>query len=316
MSYRYESPAIFILGPSAVGKTSLSLELARQFPIEVVSVDSAMVFKGMDIGTCKPTASEQKIVNHHLIDVIEPDKTFNAGIFLEHVEQSLEKIVKNKKIPLFVGGSMMFHKLLLEGIHDFPTDKGIRIEIDEMKKNNGQKGLVEELKEVDPETYNTIDIKNSRRVERALEIIKITKTKLSELKRQPSRKILNKDHCLLLGLSGSKEILDTNAEDRIKKIIKEGFLEELENLVNSYKLTSVSHSMNSINYKQFLPHLNGSIPLDEACNDALQATKKLIKTQLTWMKKFELNYVKNTSDQNDSNLFSDTINTYLRSLNK
>ena len=211
---------------------------------------------------------------------------------------------------------MMFHKLLLEGIHDFPTDKGIRTEIDEMKKNNGQKGLVEELKEVDPETYDTIDIKNSRRVERALEIIKITKTKLSELKRQPSRKILNKDHCLLLGLSGSKEILDTNAEDRIKKIIKEGFLEELENLVNSYKLTSVSHSMNSINYKQFLPHLNGSITLDEACNDALQATKKLIKTQLTWMKKFELNYVKNTSDQNDSNLFSDTINTYLRSFNK
>ena len=316
MSYRYDLPAIFLLGPSAVGKTSLSLELARQFPIEVVSVDSAMVFKGMDIGTCKPTASEQKIVNHHLIDVIEPDKNFNAGIFLEHVEQSLEEIVKNKKIPLFVGGSMMFHKLLLEGIHDFPTDKGIRTEIDEMKKNNGQKALVEELKEVDPETYDTIDIKNSRRVERALEIIKITKTKLSELKRQPSRKILNKDHCLLLGLSGSKEILDTNAEDRIKKIIKEGFLEELENLVNSYKLTSVSHSMNSINYKQFLPHLNGSIPLDEACNDALQATKKLIKTQLTWMKKFELNYVKNTSDQNDSNLFSDTINTYLRSLNK
>ena len=316
MSYRYELPAIFLLGPSAVGKTSLSLDLARQFPIEVVSVDSAMVFKGMDIGTCKPTASEQKIVNHHLIDVIEPDKNFNAGIFLEHVEQSLEEIVKNKKIPLFVGGSMMFHKLLLEGIHDFPTDKGIRTEIDEMKKNNGQKALVEELKEVDPETYDTIDIKNSRRVERALEIIKITKTKLSELKRQPSRKILNKDHCLLLGLSGSKEILDTNAEDRIKKIIKEGFLEELENLVNSYKLTSVSHSMNSINYKQFLPHLNGSIPLDEACNDALQATKKLIKTQLTWMKKFELNYVKNTSDQNDSNLFSDTINTYLRSLNK
>ena len=92
-------PAIFLLGPSAVGKTSLSLELARQFPIEVISVDSAMVFKGMDIGTCKPTASEQKRVNHHLIDVIEPDQNFNAGIYLNYVEQALQDIAKKEKIP-------------------------------------------------------------------------------------------------------------------------------------------------------------------------------------------------------------------------
>ena len=158
--------------------------------------------------------------------------------------------------------------------------------------------------------------KNSRRVERALEIIKITKTKLSKLKKEPLRKILNKNDCLLLGMSDSKAALDINAEERIKKIVNAGFLKELENLVITYKLTSVSHSMNSINYKQFLPHLEGNITLNEACLDALQATKKLIKTQLTWMKKFELNYVGNTLDENYSNLFSDTIDTYLRSFNK
>ena len=211
---------------------------------------------------------------------------------------------------------MMFHKLLLEGIHDFPTDTSIRKEIDEIKQNNNQNALVAELKALDPETYKAIDIKNSRRVERALEIIKITKTKLSKLKKEPLRKILNKDDCLLLGMSDSKAALDINAEERIKKIVNAGFLKELENLVITYKLTSVSHSMNSINYKQFLPHLEGSITLNEACLDALQATKKLIKTQLTWMKKFELNYVGNTLDENDSNLFSDTIDTYLRSFNK
>ena len=117
-------------------------------------------------------------------------------------------------------------------------------------------------------------------------------------------------------MSDSKAALDINAEERIKKIVNAGFLKELENLVITYKLTSVSHSMNSINYKQFLPHLEGNISLNEACRDALQATKKLIKTQLTWMKKFELNYAGNTLDENDSNLFSDTIDTYLRSFNK
>ena len=316
MSYKFDLPAIFLLGPSAVGKTSLSLELARQFPIEVISVDSAMVFKGMDIGTCKPTASEQKRVNHHLIDVIEPDQNFNAGIYLNYVEQALQDIAKKEKIPLFVGGSMMFHKLLLEGIHDFPTDYATRKEIDILRQEKGESALVHLLQELDSETFKTIDIKNSRRVERALEIIKITKTKLSKLKKEPLRKILNKNDCLLLGMSDSKAALDINAEERIKKIVNAGFLKELENLVITYKLTSVSHSMNSINYKQFLPHLEGSITLNEACLDALQATKKLIKTQLTWMKKFELNYVGNTLDENDSNLFSDTIDTYLRSFNK
>ena len=128
--------------------------------------------------------------------------------------------------------------------------------------------------------------------------------------------MLNKDDCLLLGMSDAKETLDINAEDRIKKIVNAGFLKELENLVITYKLTSVSHSMNSINYKQFLPHLEGTISLNEACGDALQATKKLIKTQLTWMKKFELNYGEKVLGENDSTLFSDTINTYLRSFNK
>ena len=316
MNYKFDSPAIFLIGPSAVGKTTLSLKISQNFPVEIISVDSAMVFQKMDIGTCKPSKEEQKSVQHHLIDIIEPHKNFNAGIYLDHVEKAVSTIEQKQKIPLFVGGTMMFHKLLLEGIHDFPSDSATRKEIDILRQEKGESALVHLLQELDSETFKTIDTKNSRRVERALEIIKITKTKLSLLKKEPLRKILNKEKSLLLGMTDDKAQLDINAESRIKKIISDGFIEELENLVTTYKLDSLSHSMNSINYKQFLPYLDGDLSLEQAASDALSATKKLIKTQMTWMKKFELNYVNNTSEENDSNLFSDTINTYLRSLNK
>ena len=316
MNYKFDSPAIFLIGPSAVGKTALSLKISQNFPVEIISVDSAMVFQKMDIGTCKPSKEEQKSVQHHLIDIIEPNKNFNAGIYLDHVEKAVTTIEQKQKIPLFVGGTMMFHKLLLEGIHDFPSDSATRKEIDILRQEKGESALVHLLQELDSETFKTIDTKNSRRVERALEIIKITKTKLSLLKKEPLRKILNKEKSLLLGMTDDKAQLDINAESRIKKIISDGFIEELENLVTNYKLDSLSHSMNSINYKQFLPYLDGDLSLEQAASDALSATKKLIKTQMTWMKKFELNYVNNTSEENDSNLFSDTINTYLRSLNK
>jgi len=122
--------------------------------------------------------------------------------------------------------------------------------------------------------------------------------------------------CLLLGISDKKNKLEDLANIRLLKMVDKGFINELENLKKEYRLTSESQSMNSINYKQFLPHINGDISLDTAFNDALVATKQLIKTQLNWMKKFKLNYCVNTQDKNDSKIFSDTITTYLRSFNK
>ena len=237
------------MGPSAAGKTAISLELAKKYPVEIISVDSAMVFKGMDIGSCKPTLKEQKMAPHHLLDILEPDQNFNAGIFLDHVEQALDKITKNNKVPLFVGGSMMFHKMLFDGMHDFPRDDSLREEIEQIKRNSGYQHLLDELKLLDPETFQLIDKKNPRRVQRALEIIKLTKSKLSLLKKEPSKKFLNSKNCLILGMNDSKDNLDIFAEKRLKRIIEDGLVNELEKLINTYKLTSESHSMNSINYK-------------------------------------------------------------------
>ena len=230
-----------------------------------------------------------------------------------YVNEAFIRIIERNKIPMLVGGSMLYHSVLLNGIHNFPSDKSVQKEIKEKKAIKGKASLIEELKQIDFETYNNIDYNNSRRVERALEIIRITGNKLSDLKNEPKQLFFDQSKCLLLGIDGDKKSLDSNVEQRLSEIVQHGFIKELEYVKNKYKLTSDSQSMNAINYKQFYACLNNEITIEQATNDALRSTKQLVKTQKTWMKKFSLNSCLNTVNIKDAEVFSDTISKYLRS---
>jgi tRNA dimethylallyltransferase len=229
MNYKFEFPAIFLIGPTASGKTELSLSIAKEFPVEIISVDSAMVYKGLDIGTSKPSKNIRESFKHHLIDILSPEQDFDLGFFLEETAKALKNIRAKNKLPLFVGGSMLFHKTLLEGIHNFPSDINVRKEIAALNKSYGLEGMSKELKNIDPETYQIIDIKNARRVERALEIIRITGKKLSQLKTEPKEMFFDQNKCLLLGISDKKNKLEDLANIRLLKMVDEGFINELEN---------------------------------------------------------------------------------------
>ena len=316
MNYKYTCPAIFLIGPTAVGKTELAINLVDKFPIEIVSIDSAMVYSELNIGTCKPKKEILMVKKHHLIDILSPSEKFDIGVFLDHLDAAMLSITSKNKIPIFVGGSMMFHKVLFDGIHNFPKSQKVRKIIQDQKLNEGYEKLLEQLQELDEITFKSIDTNNYRRVERALEIIKLSNQKLSDLKKEPKEQFFDPKTSLVLGMIDSKENLTNIAKKRLNKILDDGFLIELENLINSYKLTVDMQSMNSINYKQFYPFLTGKTTLDKSFEDALSATNQLIKTQLTWMKKFIFNDCINQSNQKKSVLFSDTIENYLRSFNK
>ena len=156
MNYKFEFPAIFLIGPTASGKTELSLSIAKEFPVEIISVDSAMVYKDLDIGTSKPSKNIRESYDHHLIDILSPEQDFDLGFFLEETAKALKNIRAKNKLPLFVGGSMLFHKTLLEGIHNFPSDINVRKEIAALNKSYGLEGMSKELKNIDPETYQII----------------------------------------------------------------------------------------------------------------------------------------------------------------
>ena len=273
------------MGPTASGKTAVSLALARELSVEIVSVDSALVYKGMDVGTAKPDRATLDAVPHHLIDIIEPHETYSAARFRDDALAAMREITERGRIPLLVGGTMLYFKALVEGLSELPeADPMIRLVIDTMAEEQGWKAVYQKLREVDPETAARLDPNDTQRIQRALEIHFITGKTMAELLQKPRYVYFPYTPIKIALVPGDRAALHERIDRRFEQMLRDGLLDELERLREAYGLDPTVPSMRAVGYRQAWQHLTGELTREELVLHGVAATRQLAKRQLTWLR--------------------------------
>ncbi|MCL2298482.1 MAG: tRNA (adenosine(37)-N6)-dimethylallyltransferase MiaA [Proteobacteria bacterium] len=281
--------AILLMGPTATGKSALALALADRFDGEIVSVDSAQVYRGMNIGTAKPDAATCARVPHHLIDLIDPTEPYSAARFVRDALAAVQDIRARGKRPLLVGGTMLYFKALLEGLSELPmADEAVRTELDDWATRDGWPVLHAELARVDPVTAARLKPTDAQRIQRALEVWRLTGTPLSQLQgqrqgQQQADETLGSHLCLAL-LPNDRKMLHDAIARRFDRMLEDGLLDEVRALRARYPLTPSMPSMRCVGYRQVWTYLDGGC--DEATLRAtgIAATRQLAKRQITWLR--------------------------------
>lgn len=274
---------IAIMGPTASGKTAAALAIAREVPAEIISVDSALVYRDMNIGTAKPNAEELAAAPHHLIDIIDPSEAYSVAQFLNDSARLVKEIRERGKLPILVGGTMMYYKALINGIDDLPpADPAIRAQLDADMAEIGAPGLHARLAQVDSITASRLQPNDSQRIQRALEIYQLTGQAMSTLVAQHPRAAAPFDLLPISLEPSERSFLHDRIAKRFDLMLEQGFIDEVRQLKLRPDLSADLPSIRCVGYRQAWDYLDGSIDYQEMRERGIIATRQLAKRQLTW----------------------------------
>jgi tRNA dimethylallyltransferase len=296
-------PIILLMGPTAVGKTDLAVALSEFFPIEIISVDSALVYQGMDIGTAKPNKELRKQVPHHLIDICDPADSYSAAQFCDDVLRLIPEIIARGRLPLLVGGTMMYYQALIRGLSPLPSaNANIRAQLDEDAKLHGWSELHARLEKIDPITAARLHPNDAQRIQRALEIYLITEKTLSEWLAQGNAVFPYEYHALAIA-PPERDVLHQRIANRFRTMMKMGLIEEVQQLMQRKDLNLNKPALRAVGYRQVWMGLEENWSLDEINERGIIATRQLAKRQLTWLRSWpDLRWFDSTADNCLGNL--------------
>ncbi|EMX0223832.1 tRNA (adenosine(37)-N6)-dimethylallyltransferase MiaA [Vibrio fluvialis] len=279
--------ALFLMGPTASGKTDLAIRLRQKFPVEIISVDSALIYKGMDIGTAKPDQDELALAPHRLIDILDPSEAYSAADFRRDALREMQAIVEQGKIPLLVGGTMLYYKALLEGLSPLPAaDPEIRQQIEQEAQQLGWAALHEQLRQIDPISAERIHPNDPQRLSRALEVYRISGKTLTELTQTKGEALPFRVKQFAMAPKERAE-LHRRIELRFEKMVEAGFEDEVKALYARKDLHPDLPSIRCVGYRQMWDYLDGNCTLDEAVFRGICATRQLAKRQITWLRSWD-----------------------------
>ena len=273
------------MGATATGKTELALAISQRFEVEIISVDSALIFRDMNIGTAKPGADVLASVPHHLIDIIDPADAYSVWDFVEQSRQLVDEISQRGRIPLLAGGTMMYFHAFEQGLNRLPAaDKELRQRLDQEASEVGLAAMHERLEGIDPASASRIKATDSQRIQRALEVFELSGKPLSQLQQQETTGFVGEVEKIILAASDRK-LLHQRIHSRFLEMLEQGFIEEVEGLRLRSELNLSLPSMRCVGYRQLWQHLDGEFPREEMIDKAVAATRQLAKRQITWLRK-------------------------------